>query len=95
MPRYVDYVGGILEESYVSSSYTEDVLVYDVSYWSDEECYDQFLKFIDDLELFRGFVEDYFLAIGVILRFNVSEAEAPLRLSDEIVFNYLNYNTNI
>lgn len=95
MPRYVDYVGGILEESYVNSSYTEDVLVYDVSYWSDEECNDQFLKFIDDLELFRGFVEDYFLAIGVTLRFNVSEAEAPLRLSDEIVFNYLNYNTNI
>lgn len=94
-PRYMESLDSILDDCYVGNSYEDQVVVYDINYWSDDNCDDHFLQFLDDVELFRCFIQDYFLAVGEFLQFNISQDEAPLRISDEIVYNYLNYNTNI
>lgn len=94
-PKYADGLGAILEESYVGNVFDERTTIYDIHYWSEEECNENFHKFIDDIDLYQGFLQDYFLSIEETLRFNIFKVEAPLRLSDDIVFNYLNYNTNL
>ena len=52
-------------------------------------------KFIEELEIYREFVQDYYLAVDGILRFDISRDEEPLRLADETKYNYMNYNMNI
>ncbi len=94
-PRYAESLDFSLDDCYVGNSYEDQVVVYDIDYWSDDKCDDHFLCFLDDVELFRCFIQDYFMAVGESLHFRVNQDEAPLRLSDEIVYNYLNYNTNI
>ena len=42
-----------------------------------------------------SFLKDFFLSIEEDLVFNISHDDPPLRLSDEVFYNYLNYNTNI
>lgn len=94
-PRYSDSVGNEVGETYVGNEYSENVTTYSVSYWSDEECDDNFLTFIEELEVYRQFVQDYFLSVDSILKFDVSKDAAPLRISDTTIYNFLNYNTNI
>lgn len=95
-PRYGNIVGAMtLGDSYSSSDYDDEVTVYDIHYWSDDECGKEFLRFIDDLEELRMFLQDYFLAVGSELVFNVQQDYPALRLGDEVFYNYLNYNTNI
>ena len=94
-PKYADGLGAILEESYVGNVFDERTTIYDIHYWSEEECDENFHKFIDDIDLYQNFLQDYFLSIEETLRFHIFKDEAPLRLSDDIVFNYLNYNTNL
>ena len=95
VPRYPDSLDFSLDEAYLGNVYKDHVVVYDIDYWSDDNCDDHFPQFLEDVELYRLFIQDYFLAIGEFLQFNISQNEAPLRISDEIVYNYLNYNTNI
>lgn len=94
-PRYADGVDSMLGDSYVGNTFDEEATIYNIHYWSDEDCDENFLKLIDDIELFRLFIQDYFIAIEETLRFNICKDDLPLRLSDDIVFNYLNFNTNI
>ncbi|MBP5339960.1 MAG: hypothetical protein J6Z14_11790 [Prevotella sp.] len=94
-PRYADGVGALLGDSYVGNTFDEDTTIYDIHYWSEDDCDEYFLKFIDDIELFRRFIQDYFIAIEETLHFNICKDDVPLRLSDDAVFNYLNFNTNI
>ncbi len=94
-PRYVDGLEAVLEESYVGNIFDERTTIYDIHYWSEEDCNESFHKFIDDIKSYQDFLQDYFLSIEETLRFNICKDEAPLRLSDDIVFNYLNYNTNL
>lgn len=94
-PRYADGVDAILEESYVGNAFDETTTIYDIHYWSEDECNENFLDFIDDINVFRVFIQDYFLSIEESLQFNICKDDAPLRLSDDMVFNYLNYNTNL
>ena len=94
-PKYGDSVGNEIGETYVGNTYFENVTIYNVSYWSDEECDDKFLTFVEDLEVYRQFVQDYFLSVDSILKFDVSKDAAPLRISDTTIYNFLNYNTNI
>lgn len=94
-PRYADGLEGILEESYVGNVFDEGTTIYDIHYWSEEDCNEDFLKFLDDINLYQDFLQNYFLSIEEVLRFNICKDEAPLRLSDDIVYNYLNYNTNL
>lgn len=94
-PRYADGLEAILEESYVGNVFDEGTTIYDIHYWSEEDCNESFQKFIDDIEIYQDFLQDYFFSIEETLRFNICKDEAPLRLSDDIAFNYLNYNTNL
>ena len=94
-PRYDNQVDAVLGDSYVDNSYFENVTVYSISYWSDEECREKFLSFIDDMEELRLFLRDYFLFVEDELVFHITQDYPPLRLNDEKIYNYLNYNTNI
>ena len=73
----------------------EKVTVFSISYWSDEECNEKFLTFIDEMEELRVFLRDYFLFVEDELVFHITQDYPPLRLNDEKIYNYLNYNTNI
>lgn len=94
-PKYADEVGSLLGDSYVGSTFDEETTIYDIHYWSEEDCDENFLKFIDDIEQFEHFIQDYLIGIEETLHFNIRKDDVPLRLSDDIIFNYLNFNTNI
>ena len=94
-PRYENRLDMTLGECYVGNTFSECVSYYDVYYWSDEECTDKFLKFIDEVEMLRLFIKDFFLSVEEDLVFDIHHDEPPLRLADEVFYNYLNYNTNI
>lgn len=93
-PRYGNSEGCEIGDVY-GNTYSESVLTYSISYWSDEDCNDEFLLFVNDLEIFRQFVQDYFISVDSVLVFDVSKDLSPLRISDTTQYNYLNYNTNI
>ena len=80
---------------YVGNEFCENITTYTVQYWSDEECTEHFDRFLEELEGFRLFIQDYFLSIEDRLCFNVVTDYPPLRLSDEFVCNYLNFNANL
>lgn len=94
-PKYSDGIGAVLEDSYVGNVFDEKLSIYDVHYWPEDDCNENFLRFIEDVNMFQSFVQDYFISIEETFRFNICKDEAPLRLSDDVVFNYLNYNTNL
>lgn len=82
-------------ELYLGNQYEENVMHYDVQYWNDDSCNESFLEFVDEINVFESFVNDYFMGIEMSVRFNISTHTVPVRLSDELCYNYLNYNTNI
>ena len=94
-PQYNYQIGSVIDNFYLGNDYDAQVLTYHVHYWSEDECNDHFLQFIEELEAFREFIQDYFIAVDGILQFDVSCNETCLCLSDETKYNYLNYNTNI
>lgn len=94
-PRYGNSEGCEIGDVYVGNTYSESVITYSISYWSDEDCNEVFLPLVNDLEVFRQFVQDYFISVDSILVFDVSKDTSPLRISDTTLYNYLNYNTNI
>lgn len=94
-PKYADGLDAVLEESYVGNVFDERTTIYDIFYWSEDDCNEHFLKFVEDVDLYQSFVQDYFISIEETLRFNICKDEVPSRLSDDRVFNYLNYNTNL
>lgn len=94
-PRYGNSEGCEIGDVYVGNTYSESVITYSISYWSDEDCNEDFLPLVNDLEVFRQFVQDYFISVDSILVFDVSKDASPLRISDTTLYNYLNYNTNI
>lgn len=94
-PRYGNSEGCEIGDVYVGNTYSESVITYSISYRSDEDCNEDFLPLVNDLEVFRQFVQDYFISVDSILVFDVSKDTSPLRISDTTLYNYLNYNTNI
>ena len=94
-PRYGNSEGCEIGYVYVGNTFSESVITYSISYWSDEDCNEDFLPLVNDLEVFRQFVQDYFISVDSILVFDVSKDTSPLRISDTTLYNYLNYNTNI
>ncbi len=94
-PRYADGIDSMLGESYVGNTFEEETTVYDIHYWSEDDCNESFLKFVEDIEAFRQFIQDYFIGIEENLQFNICKDATPLRLSDDNVFNYLDFNTNL
>lgn len=95
MPRYNTEVGSELSSLYVGTEFEQNTLSYSMYYWNEDECNESFISFIDDLEEYRIFVQDFFLSIDSLLKFEVYNDAPVLRLSDTTIYNYLNYNTNI
>jgi hypothetical protein len=94
-PRYDTCLGEKLDSLYVDNTFNESVLTYDIHYWSEEECNEHFLRFIDEMETFRLFIQDYFMSLEAILCFNICHDSESTILSDDISYQYLNYNTNL
>ena len=93
-PRYMDGLDGALNESYVGNVYDEMTSIFDIHYWPDEVD-DSFLQLVDEIEMYRLFVQDYFMSIEERLHFNLTHDDPASRLSDNEVYNYLDYNINI
>ena len=94
-PRYSESAGSELGDLFVGNIYSDSVIAYSVTYWSDDDCDSDFLSFVDELEIYRQFIQDYFLSVDSILEFDISKDASPLRISDTTIYNYLNFNTNI
>ena len=94
-PRYKTEVDSDLSSLYVGTEFEQETLCYNVYYWNDDECNVNFHSFLDDIEEYRIFVQDFFLSVESVLEFNVYHDAPTLRLSDTTIYNYLNYNTNI
>ena len=94
-PRYNVQLGSDTDSVFLGDAYDDQVMTYSVHYWSEDECDENFMQFVEEMETFRQFVQDYFIAMDGILRFDISCDEEPLRLSDEMKHNYMNYNMNI
>ena len=94
-PRYDYTLGSTLGDCYVGNTYHVPTNVYNIHYWSDDECNENFLTFVKEVDQLRMFIQDYFMSVDEVMIFNIIHDGAPLRLNDDIVFNYLNYNTNI
>lgn len=95
-PRYGDSVGMTLGDSYVGNEWSEDVTVYTITYWPEEDSGEAaFRKFLDEVEVLREFIADYFLPVETTLVFDVHQAQQPVWLGDENSAAYLNYNINL
>lgn len=94
-PQYNIQLDANADSLYLGNVYDDQAMTYTIHYWSVDESNERFLNFVDELEVFRNFIQDYFLALDGILKFDISCDEEPLRLSDEIKYNYMNYNMNI
>lgn len=95
IPRYADGLDSILGDGYVGNAFHDSTITYDIHFWSEEDCNEDFPIFLENIEAFRLFVQDYFLSIEEVLYFNIYQDGIPLKLSDDTMFNYLNFNTNI
>lgn len=93
--RYRDAIDSTLDDIYLGDGYEDVIPTYDLHFWVDESCDANFAQFIDNIEEFRQFIQDYFISMEEIIRFNIVKDESPLIISDETTYNYLNYNTNI
>lgn len=94
-PRYDISEGDELGSLFIGNTYSDTIITYSISYWSDKDCDSIFLSFVNELEIFRQFVQDYFLSVDSMLEFDILKDENFLRISDSTKYNYLNYNTNI
>lgn len=97
-PRYNSDLGSYRVDSdriYAGAEYVENVTEYEVVYWSEEECDENFLQYVNEINEFEQFVNDFFVSIESRIRFQVTTTSLPTRLSDDLYYNYLDYNTNL
>ena len=92
--RYSNGLEGTIGDTYVGNVFDEDVVSFEV-YYQPIDIDGGFLLFLKDVEIFRQFVQDFFLSVEEILQFKISREESALRLADKDLFYYLNYNTNL
>lgn len=93
-PQYNDCLGEQLDGTYVGNVFDETVTVFDIYYWP-EIVGQNFLQLIEDIEELRLFIQDYFMSLENVIQFDIRHDDPTLRLSDDEIFNYLNFNTNI
>lgn len=94
-PRYGVQLGSDSDDLYLGNSYDDRAITYTIHCWPEAECNGSFPQFLEELEAFRRHIQDYYIAVDGILRFELSRDTEPLQLSDEITYNYLNYNMNL
>lgn len=84
-----------IDSIYLGNQFSENITIYTINYWSDEECSEHFNQFLEELEIYRLFIKDYFFSIEDDLCFHLCSDYPTLIVSDDIIYNYLNYNTNL
>ena len=84
-----------IDSIYLGNQFSENITTYTINYWSDEECSEHFNLFLEELETYRLFIKDYFFSVEDDLCFHLCSDYPTLRVSDDIIYNYLNYNTNL
>lgn len=95
-PQYNNKIENFqLDSMYLGNEFSENITTFTINYWSDDECTEHFNLFLEELETYRLFIKDYFFSIEDELRFHINSDYPTLRLADEIIYNYLNYNTNL
>ncbi len=93
VPRYEYQLGGILDTTYAGNDYDNEKTVWKMHYWDSSQCNEHFLATVSSLDELRQFLQDWFLGIGQMLRFDIYDPDSPVvRLSDDECYNYLNYN---
>lgn len=93
-PRYSCYLNGE-DEVYLGNEFPEEITTYKIHYWNDSMCDSTFLDFVEEVGVFERFLNDYFVGIESKIKFDISTDTLPVRLSDDMCYNYLSYNTNI
>ena len=94
IPRYAERLDAVLEETYLGNVFEEETTIYQIHYWSDDECNDKFADFVKEIEVFQQFIQDWFISVEETLRFDICKDPAPIILSDDN-YNYLNYNATL
>lgn len=56
---------------------------------------DRFAMFLEEMKVYERFVNDFFVSICFRLQFDIETEAWPVRLSDEMCYNYLGHNTNL
>lgn len=98
LPRYnsrLDDEVSADNEFFLGNEFDEDVTVYNILYWNENECGKDFLSFVNNMKVFENFLNDYFMGIECRIKFTISSTSLPVRLSDDVFFTFLDYNTNI
>lgn len=86
---------GNQSELYLGNSFEENVTTYIIQYWNEDYCDSAFLDFVEEIRVYERFLNDYYFGIETTMQFNISTETLPVRLSDEMCYNYLDYNTNL
>lgn len=94
-PRYKERLDNDLDGLYLGNTFNEPVTVFEIRFWPEEQCDEHFLQFVKEVEIFRSFLQDYFMSVEEILRFDITCDSDPVCLSDDNNFYYMNYNMNI
>lgn len=98
MPRYNSRLDDDVSSDndfFLGNEFYEDMTVYNIHYWNKTECGHDFLSFVNDMKVFEDFLNEYFIGIESHLKFNISTTALPVRLSDDVFYTFLDYNTNI
>lgn len=98
MPRYNSRLDDEVSadgDFFLGSEFDENITIYDIHYWNNDECGQDFLSFVNAMKVFEDFLNDYFIGVEDRLKFNISATALPVRLSDDIFYTFLDYNTNI
>lgn len=80
---------------FLGNEFDEVVTVYRIHFWKEDECDGSFLNFVAEMRTFEDFLNDFFMGIDTKLKFDISTDSLPVRLADDLYYNYLDYNTNI
>lgn len=95
-PRYGCGLDGEGDEGlYLGNEFDEEFPVLHVRYWSQTECTDRFAMFLEEMKVYERFVNEFFVSICFRLQFDIETEAWPVRLSDEMCYNYLGHNTNL
>lgn len=84
-----------LGNCYAGNVYPAYGMTYKVEYWSEDACDCDFPQFVNDMQVYRDFLNDFFMGIGTGLDIEITCHTLPVRVSDDMLYNYLNYNTNL
>lgn len=94
--EYTDYLSDeSLGDTFLGIGYRDWIHRYTLSFWPEVGEKESFPHYLEELEEFRSFMEEYFLSVEEGLSFRIQTDADSVRLSDTIIYNYLNYNTNL